>query len=83
MSGWASRMAGTASTGSVLVPPFAARAITDGQVRSVAAVFGAIAPRFLETAWFATADYVAKHRDVALAFGKVVAQASVYVNAWQ
>jgi len=38
---------------------------------------------FLETAWFATGDYVAKHRDVALLFGKVVAQASVYVNAHQ
>ncbi len=67
--------------GSVLVPPFAARAIADGKMRSVATVFSAIAPRFLETAWFATADYVAKHRDVALAFGKVVAQASAYVNA--
>ncbi|MGA2396187.1 MAG: ABC transporter substrate-binding protein [Candidatus Lustribacter sp.] len=69
--------------GSVLVPPFAARAIADGKVRSVAAIFGAIAPRFLETAWFATADYVVKNRDAVLLFGKVVAQASAYVNAHQ
>jgi len=69
--------------GSVLVPPFAARAIADGKMRSVAAVFSAIAPRFLETAWFTTEDYAAKHRDVALRFGKVVAEASVYVNAHQ
>jgi NitT/TauT family transport system substrate-binding protein len=69
--------------GSVLVPPFAARAIADGKIRSVAVVFSAIAPRFLETAWFTTADYAAKHRDIVLRFAKVVADASVYVNAHQ
>jgi len=69
--------------GSVLVPPFAARAIADGKMRSIAAVFGAIAPRFLETAWFTTADYAAKHRDVLLRFGKIVSTASAYVNAHQ
>jgi NitT/TauT family transport system substrate-binding protein len=67
----------------VLVPPFAARAIADGKMRSVAILFSAIAPRFLETAWFATGDYVTKNRDVVVAFGKVVAQASAYVNAHQ
>lgn len=67
--------------GSVLVPPFAARAIADGKMRSVATVFSAIAPRFLETAWFTTGDYAAKHRDVLQRFGKIVADASAYVNA--
>lgn len=69
--------------GSVLVPPFAARAIADGKMRSVATVFSAIAPRFLETAWFTTGDFAATHRDMLLRFGKVVAGASVYVNAHQ
>ncbi len=67
--------------GSVLVPPFAARAIADGKMRSVATVFTAIGARFLETAWFTTADYAAKHRDQLQRFGKIVGDASAYVNA--
>jgi NitT/TauT family transport system substrate-binding protein len=67
--------------GSVLVPPFAARAISDGKMRSVATVFTAIAPRFLETAWFTTADYALKHRDQLQRFSKIMSDASVYVNA--
>jgi NitT/TauT family transport system substrate-binding protein len=67
--------------GSVLVPPFAARAISEGKMRSIATVFTAIAPRFLETAWFTTADYAAKNRDILARFTKVMADASVYVNA--
>jgi NitT/TauT family transport system substrate-binding protein len=66
---------------SVLVPPFAARAIADGKMRSLATVFTAIAPRFMETAWFTTGDYAAKHRDLVLRFGKIVGDAAVYVNA--
>lgn len=64
-----------------LVPPFAARAIGDGTVRVISNIFAAIAPRFLLTGWFSTADYAAKHRDLVLRFGKVVGEASVYVNA--
>ena len=67
--------------GSVLVPPFAARAIADGKMRSIANVFTAVAPRFLETAWFTTGDYAAKHRDQLQRFGKIVGDASAYVNA--
>jgi NitT/TauT family transport system substrate-binding protein len=66
--------------GSVLVPPFAARAIADGKMRSIATVFSAIAPRFLETAWFTTGDYATKHRDLVKRFGKIVGDASAYVN---
>jgi NitT/TauT family transport system substrate-binding protein len=65
---------------SVLVPPYAARAIADGKMRSVATPFTAIAPRFLETAWFTTADFAAKHRDVLKRFGKIISDASGFVN---
>ena len=65
---------------SVLVPPYAARAIADGKMRSVATVFTAIAPRFLETAWFTTGDYASKHRDMLKRFGKIIGDASNYVN---
>lgn len=64
-----------------LVPPFVAHAVGAGQVRVLANVFAAIAPRFLETGWFSTGDYAAKHRDVVLPFGKVMSTASSYVNA--
>jgi len=64
-----------------LVPPFVAHAVGAGQVRIVANVFAAIAPRFMETGWFSTGDYAAKHRDVVVPFGKVMATASAYVNA--
>jgi NitT/TauT family transport system substrate-binding protein len=64
-----------------LVPPFVAHAVGSGVVRVLANVFAAIAPRFLETGWFTTSDYAAKHRDVVLPFGKIMSTASVYVNA--
>lgn len=65
----------------VLVPPFAARALADGKLRSLGNIFTAIAPRFLETAWFTTGAYAASHRDVLARFAKVVSDASTYVNA--
>jgi NitT/TauT family transport system substrate-binding protein len=64
-----------------LVPPFVAHAVGSGVVRVMANVFAAIAPRFLETGWFTTSDYAAKHRDVVLPFGKIMSTASAYVNA--
>lgn len=64
-----------------LVPPFVAHAVGSGQVRVLANVFAAIAPRFLETGWFTTGEYAIKHRDVVLPFGKIMSTASAYVNA--
>lgn len=65
----------------VLAPPFAARAIADGKMRSLGAIFTAIAPRFMETSFFTTGDYAAKNHDLVLRFGKIVGDASGYVNA--
>lgn len=66
--------------GAVLAPPFAARALADGKLRNLGAIFTAIAPHFMETAWFTTGDYAAKHRDLVLRFGKIIGDASGYVN---
>jgi len=66
--------------GAVLAPPFAARAIGDGKMRSLGAIFTAVAPRFTETAFFTTGDYATKNRDLVLRFGKIVGDASGYVN---
>ena len=65
----------------VMVPPYYARAIGEGKVRTMANVFAAIAPRFLETGWFTTADYAQKHRDLVLHFAKIISDAAGYVNA--
>jgi len=64
----------------VIVPPFGARGIAEGKAKMIAAPFGAIAPRFLETAFFTTGDYAAKHRDLMLRFGKITADAAAYCN---
>jgi NitT/TauT family transport system substrate-binding protein len=64
-----------------LVPPYVARAVGDGTVKTIANIFAAIAPHFMETGWFSSADYAAKHRDLVARFAKVVADASGYVNA--
>lgn len=66
--------------GAVIVPPFAAKAIAEGKAKMIAAPFGAIGTRFLETAYFTTGDYAAKHRDLVLRFGKVTSDAAAYVN---
>ncbi len=64
-----------------LVPPFVAHAVGDGTVKVLANVFTAIAPRFLETAWFSTGAYASKNRDLVLRFGKIIGTAAAYNNA--
>ena len=64
-----------------LVPPFVAHAVSDGTVKVLANVFTAIAPRFLETAWFTTAEYANKNRDLVARFGKILGTAAAYNNA--
>jgi NitT/TauT family transport system substrate-binding protein len=64
-----------------LVPPYVARAVSDGTVKILANVFTAIAPRFLETAWFTTGEYANKNRDLVARFGKIIGTAAAYNNA--
>jgi NitT/TauT family transport system substrate-binding protein len=60
--------------------PLLAEALATGNVQLVPA-YGAIAPSFLFSVWFTTADWAAQHRDAARAFARVVAQAAAYTNA--
>ena len=64
-----------------LVPPFVAHAVSDGTVKILANVFTAIAPHFLETAWFTTGAFASKNRDLVLHFGKIIGTAAAYNNA--
>ena len=66
-----------------LIKPFITDAVDSGKAKVLGLFYSAVANRFLESCWFANADFVAKHRDTIAAFGRVVAQASAYTNAHQ
>jgi NitT/TauT family transport system substrate-binding protein len=55
-------------------------ALTSPRLRLLSHPFGAIAPRFLYTAWFASTEYAAAHRPAMDAFGRAMREAAGYVN---
>jgi len=65
------------------VKPFIADAVASGDARVAYPIYSAIAPRFLESVWFANRDFVAKHQGAIAAFARTVAQASAFTNAHQ
>ncbi|HXP93288.1 MAG TPA: ABC transporter substrate-binding protein [Candidatus Binatia bacterium] len=65
------------------VKPFISDAVDSGKARVLGLTYSAVASRFLESAWFASTDYVAKNKDVVAKFQRIVAQASAYTNAHQ
>jgi ABC-type nitrate/sulfonate/bicarbonate transport system substrate-binding protein len=50
------------------------------KVRLLSRVASNLAPRFANTCWFSTRDWVAKNHAVALRFAHVMSDASAYVN---
>ncbi len=66
--------------GSTVLNPVMAELVNSGKARVVAPVFDAIAGRFMISGWFASADYVAKHRDLVARFARVMQQAEDYAN---
>jgi NitT/TauT family transport system substrate-binding protein len=67
--------------GGTLSEPFMSLAIRSGKARYLGNIVGAIAPTLIESAWYTTADYAAKNRDVVARFRRVVEAATVYTNA--
>ena len=61
--------------------PWMTRALDSGKVRVVGKSFGAIAPRFLMTGWFATSDYIEHNRDVIDRFNRAMRDSTIYANA--
>jgi NitT/TauT family transport system substrate-binding protein len=61
--------------------PTLTRALDGGNVRVMAQVFDAIAPRFSNTAWFGTIDYTSKNPDIVTRFARAMAESSAYCNA--
>ena len=70
---------GRVDTGT-LPDPALGVAIAGGQARLLAYTVSAIAPRFVQAAFFATADYVAKNKATVAAFRRVVEQSAAYAN---
>jgi NitT/TauT family transport system substrate-binding protein len=64
----------------ILLKPFINDAVNQKQATVLGLVYSAISNRFLESVWYANADYIAGHRDVIARFQRVVAQASAYTN---
>jgi NitT/TauT family transport system substrate-binding protein len=56
-------------------------ATSDGKARLVDNIYTSIAPRLLVGAYFSTTDWVSHNRDAAARFARVIADASLYVNA--
>lgn len=61
------------------VNPALAAILATGKAR-VAATYGSIAPMFLLSAWFTTAEWAKNHPDVVRTFARVIAQSAAYTN---
>jgi NitT/TauT family transport system substrate-binding protein len=67
--------------GSTVLNPTLAEVTAGGKNRVAGTVFDGIANRFMISGWFASADYVAKHRDIVDRFARVMQEAEAYANA--
>jgi NitT/TauT family transport system substrate-binding protein len=60
--------------------PYLKQDLKAGRVRSFGDLLGSMGAKFLETAWVATPDYIAKNRDVVRRFASVIRTAQVWCN---
>ena len=67
----------------VFKAPFLSVALAGGKTRVLAQPLDAIAPRFLISAWIASADFIAKNPQAVKAFQMVIAEAGRFTNAHQ
>jgi NitT/TauT family transport system substrate-binding protein len=76
--------AGAVATGrvdsAIVVEPFLDAALADGKIRILADPNVAIAPHFMQSAWFTTADFAAKNPAAIESFIRVMREASTYCN---
>jgi len=71
--------AGRIDAASILEPALS-HALADNETRIIARHFDAIAPEFLEGAWFAMSDYVQTHQDLCHRFADAMTDASRWAN---
>jgi NitT/TauT family transport system substrate-binding protein len=61
--------------------PYLKQDVRGGKVRSLGDLLAAMGSKFLETAWVATADYIAKNRDTVTRFQRTIREAQTWCNA--
>jgi len=64
-----------------LAEPFLSEALADGSVRVFGKIFDAIAPRFLQAAYFGMADYIAANPDPVRRFAMALLEGNTFANA--
>jgi NitT/TauT family transport system substrate-binding protein len=75
----AALVAGRIDAADMSEPVLSTALAADG--RAFASIFGAIAPEWMEGAFFCTIDYAKAHPDIVRKFGEVMAQSAVWANA--
>jgi NitT/TauT family transport system substrate-binding protein len=65
----------------LIIHPQVDEALAAGNVRVLGDPYGALAPLYLISGWFATADWVRAHPDAAQRFARVVEETALYANA--
>jgi ABC-type nitrate/sulfonate/bicarbonate transport system substrate-binding protein len=64
----------------IIGEPFLSAALAAKQARVLAAPLSAIAPRFIQSTWFGSADWVRTHADLARRFAQTITAANTYAN---
>ena len=64
-----------------LAEPFLSQSVAGGTVRIFAKIFDAIAPRFLQAAYFGKTDYLNANADVVQRFGRGLLEGNAFANA--
>ena len=64
-----------------LAEPFLSQATSGGTVRIFAKIFDAIAPRFLQAAYFGTSTYINANPDIVQRFARALIEGNVFANA--
>jgi NitT/TauT family transport system substrate-binding protein len=64
-----------------LAEPFLSEALSSGSIRVFGKIFDSIAPRFLQAAYFGTADYINANADTVRRFSQALLQGNVFANA--
>jgi NitT/TauT family transport system substrate-binding protein len=65
----------------LIIHPQVDAALATGNVRVLGDPYGAVAPSYLISGWFATADWVKAHPDVVQKFVRIVEDTAAYANA--
>jgi NitT/TauT family transport system substrate-binding protein len=65
----------------LIIHPQVDEALAAGNVHVLGDPYGALAPLYLISGWFATADWVKAHPDAAQRFARVVEETALYANA--